>query len=186
LVRNTKVHDIHLPDGVKIPLVPDSPQENITAVLNFYRSLLNQDPDGFVCDLANACQLKEEEPNAERMFISWQEALEMKQAGMAIGAHTHTHPILSKLDPADQEREMKLSRKIMEAELRTTVDVLAYPLGRREDFTEATQRVAKACGYRAAFSYYGGYNEFKKTTLLDVKRIPVTWGVKPEALFSEN
>jgi peptidoglycan/xylan/chitin deacetylase (PgdA/CDA1 family) len=90
---------------------------------------------------------------------------------MSFGSHTHTHEILSKLLPEQQEEELRVSRETMEKQLARPVRVLAYPVGERNTFSQdTTMRLLDRTGYTAAFSHYGGVNLPGKTRQFDVRR----------------
>jgi len=154
----------------------------IEDALDFLKASDGVSPEDFVNELETACGV--ECPAAEsRMFLGWSEARQMKTAGMVIGSHTHTHPILSRLSPVEQARELQISRQILEEQLGPGIDVLSYPVGGPRDFTPVTEEILKACGYRAAFSCYGGFNAPRSARRFDIKRIPVYWGARPEWLM---
>ena len=121
--------------------------------------------------------------DAPEMFLSFAHARLMQAAGMTIGSHTHTHPILSRLDAPQQTCELSTSRRILETELGAPVHVLAYPGGGQDDFSADTQAIARDCGYRAAFSYYGGVNRAGSAEPFNIKRIPVYWGAQARDLL---
>jgi peptidoglycan/xylan/chitin deacetylase (PgdA/CDA1 family) len=64
-----------------------------------------------------------------RSMLSWPEIQEMRAAGFSFGAHTHTHPNLTRLPPGQSEREMVDSRRIIEDQLGEPVRLFAYPFG---------------------------------------------------------
>ena len=69
-------------------------------------------------------------PLEGRTMLSWSEIREMHRAGIAFGAHTLTHPDLTRL-PADRvEREICASQALIAAALGADVDLFAYPFGR--------------------------------------------------------
>jgi peptidoglycan/xylan/chitin deacetylase (PgdA/CDA1 family) len=77
----------------------------------------------------------------------------LHEAGMEIGAHTVTHPILAQLDGADARREIHESRDHLRSILRNPVTLFAYPNGKpgRDYLAEHVQMVREA-GFRAALS----------------------------------
>lgn len=121
-----------------------------------YKSKDNPDPAAFMQQLREETQVHL--PETSRRFINWEEAREMSVAGMEICSHTHTHPILSRLNPLHQQEELRACRTIFEQNLGTPVTALAYPNGTLSDFTPETQQIAKDSGYDIAFSFYGGIN----------------------------
>jgi peptidoglycan/xylan/chitin deacetylase (PgdA/CDA1 family) len=78
------------------------------------------------------------------------------EAGMSVGAHTVSHPVLSKQSAVLAEYEISESRRILEKSLRIPIWSMAYPFG---DPASATQRefdLAKRAGYDCAFRNCGG------------------------------
>ncbi|MBI3568278.1 MAG: polysaccharide deacetylase family protein [Gemmatimonadetes bacterium] len=71
--------------------------------------------------------------------------------GIAVGAHTMTHPRLSAQEPAVQRRELQESRETLEGWLGRPVPHVAYPFGTDADVSAATVRAARAAGFAAAF-----------------------------------
>jgi peptidoglycan/xylan/chitin deacetylase (PgdA/CDA1 family) len=118
----------------------------------------------------------------ERLFLNWDEAREMVRGGMAAGSHTHTHELLAKLTPDDQFQEVRRSRHILREQLKVPVDTLAYPVGSRQSFSDATFAALARAGYRAAFSFYGGVNLAGRTDPYNIRRIAVDAG-QPYRLF---
>ena len=152
------------------------------AVLDFFKAS-RQSPESFLRVLSERCECAPPQAGAERIFLSWGQAREMQAAGMSIGGHTHTHPILATLHEAQQRTEIESSKQILERELGQRVEAMAYPVGGPADFDAATVRAASACGYRAAFSCHGGLNTPGNTQLFDIKRIPLYWDANPEWLL---
>ncbi|NWG03431.1 MAG: polysaccharide deacetylase family protein [Syntrophaceae bacterium] len=63
-------------------------------------------------------------------MLNWHEIREMKQVGMEFGAHTLTHPDLTRLPRDQMEEEVSESKKIIENILGVPVFCFAYPYGR--------------------------------------------------------
>ncbi len=85
-----------------------------------------------------------------RPMLSWNEIREMLGYGIAFGAHTLTHPDLTRLTSEQAEIEIYESKAIIEDELNTPVNCFAYPYGRydnrRRDIVQ--QHFACACSDR--------------------------------------
>jgi hypothetical protein len=146
--------------------------ESLRAVLRLYKRPENSDSVRFVQELEEAA--KAEGPaGTVRRFLNWGEAREMIAGGMAIGSHTHSHQVLSRLEPDQQYKELSESRAILKDQLKIEADVLAYPVGRKTSFTDQTQEIARDTGYRAAFSHHGGTNMPGKMSRYNVKRSDV-------------
>ena len=65
-----------------------------------------------------------------RSMLSWRQIRDMHRAGIAFGAHTLTHPDLSRLRCDQVEAEVCKSKGIIEDALSAPVACFAYPYGR--------------------------------------------------------
>jgi len=75
----------------------------------------------------------------------------LHSAGMQIGAHTVSHPILAGLDDAAAEREIDTSRQQLQALLGAPVRHFAYPNGvPGRDFTTGTAALVRRLGFDSA------------------------------------
>jgi len=141
----------------------------IARVLRIYKSSATQDPERFIRELKLACENTRSVVD-ETVFLTWQQARQMSDAGMAIGSHTHFHRVLSKLSYEEQAEELATSRDVLSGRLHVTPRALAFPVGKRDAFNRATLQAAEATGYHAAFSYYGGFNACNRVQYFNVLR----------------
>jgi peptidoglycan/xylan/chitin deacetylase (PgdA/CDA1 family) len=77
-------------------------------------------------------------------------------AGMTIGAHSLSHPILSQAPPDLARAEIAESRARLESALQSRVWAFAYPFGDAQSVTPQVLDMAKGAGYTAAFLNLGG------------------------------
>jgi len=68
-----------------------------------------------------------------RSMLNWREIKEMKRWRIEFGAHTLTHPDLTRLPRNRMEMEICDSKKIIENTLSTPISCFAYPYGRYND-----------------------------------------------------
>jgi peptidoglycan/xylan/chitin deacetylase (PgdA/CDA1 family) len=88
-----------------------------------------------------------------RLMMSEEQIRNLHRAGMTVGAHTVTHPILARLDERAAMHEIAASKAQLEQILGERVDVFAYPSGRPgRDYTAAHPLMVRRCGFRAAVS----------------------------------
>lgn len=93
----------------------------------------------------------------EDLMMSSQQVRAMHEAGMQIGAHTHSHPILAQLEELEAQKEIASSRKILEQILCDRVALFAYPNGKPgDDYTSQTIEIVRALGFDAAVSTQWG------------------------------
>jgi peptidoglycan/xylan/chitin deacetylase (PgdA/CDA1 family) len=161
---------ISYPASLAVDIDKNGLNESLRVVLRSYKNPENAEPERFIRELAEEAG-SENPPETVRRFLNWDEAREMSRGGMAIGSHTHSHRVLSQLEPDRQYEELSTSRAVLKKQLGAEVDVLAYPVGARTSFTEQTENATRDAGYRAAFSFYGGTNLQGKTSPYDVNRI---------------
>ena len=87
------------------------------------------------------------------LMMSGEQIRELARAGMGIGGHTVSHPILARLDEASARQEISDGRDALEALTRQPVNFFAYPNGKPlRDYTAAHVRMVKSLGFRAAVS----------------------------------
>ena len=77
-------------------------------------------------------------------------------AGMAVGAHTLTHPVLSQLSPEAAWKEIAECRCKLEKTIDRPVWALAYPFGDSASVTARERELAERAGFTCAFVNEGG------------------------------
>jgi peptidoglycan/xylan/chitin deacetylase (PgdA/CDA1 family) len=83
--------------------------------------------------------------------MRWDEVREAARNGMEFGAHTVTHPILSRVSgSAEMRGEIEGSKRRIEEELGGGVEHFCYPNGSERDFTGEAVEVVRAAGFRTA------------------------------------
>lgn len=75
-----------------------------------------------------------------RSLLSWTQAREMQNYGTEFGAHTVTHPDLTKITLADAEREATRSKEMIQDQLGMKAGLFAYPYGK---FNMAIRQMVK-------------------------------------------
>jgi peptidoglycan/xylan/chitin deacetylase (PgdA/CDA1 family) len=99
------------------------------------------------------------------LYLSWDQVRELRGDIIEFGAHTVSHPILSKISIQEAENELVESKKHIEHEIGTAVRTFAYPNGGRSDFSPEVVELVKKTGYEMAFSLMPGpasYKEIKR------------------------
>jgi len=99
--------------------------------------------------------------------ITWEQAREMDAAGIEIGSHTVTHPILTHISLAQLRSELVQSRTRLESILKRKVDLFCYPNG---DYNSAVVSEVERAGYRCAVTVEHGLNDAHSNPLA-LKRI---------------
>lgn len=83
---------------------------------------------------------------AEKFYMSEQNLVEMSDNGMIIGSHTINHPVLSKLQEAEQSFEIEGSFEFLDGILGArAVRTFCYPYGGPHTYNDTTIRILNSC-----------------------------------------
>ncbi len=110
-----------------------------------------------------------EVPPRDRQMLSWDEVRATLDL-VRYGGHTHTHPILSRLDRAEADREIRTCKERILAETGRTPTTFAYPNGRAADYTSETQDILRQNGFTLVFSSAEGIAD-RQSDWMAVKRL---------------
>lgn len=89
----------------------------------------------------------------QNLMMTSAEVKSLFQAGMQIGAHTVSHPILARLSDEEAKREIQNSKVFLEELLGERVGLFAYPNGKPgEDYSPQTVDVVRQLDFDAAVS----------------------------------
>lgn len=92
-------------------------------------------------------------PDESDLMMSTENVRQLCKAGMEIGAHTHSHPILSSIPPEQAKWEIFEGRRLLENIVGGAVEVFAYPNGNPEqDYDESHVDMVRQAGFIAAVS----------------------------------
>jgi len=87
------------------------------------------------------------------LMMTSQQVKALRHAGMQIGAHTVTHPILARLADQQAREEIQSSRNFLEQLLSERVGLFAYPNGKPgEDYTPQNVALVRSLDFDAAVS----------------------------------
>lgn len=92
----------------------------------------------------------------ENIMMSWEQIRDLHSQGISFGAHTVSHPILTRIPLEHAGREIRDSKRQIERELGDRVHSFAYPNGQKDDFTPAIKTLVQQAGFETAFSLIAG------------------------------
>lgn len=95
----------------------------------------------------------------ESLFMTWDDVAALAAAGLEIGAHTRSHPVLSRLGADEQRAEIGGSAESIERTLGRRPRSFAYPFGRRWDVDPHSSVAAGEARFETAVSSHSGTNE---------------------------
>jgi peptidoglycan/xylan/chitin deacetylase (PgdA/CDA1 family) len=148
----------------------DGAAEVACQLLRLYRESNQPDAGRVLEEVAASTGLTPPLLASQRVFLSWTEAREMLHGGMAIGSHSHSHPLIGGLNSSQQKSEAVMSRRRIIEELQIKPRVFALPCG---SCSEQTARILAEAGYEMSLSTEPGSNLAAAWDPFRVRRILV-------------
>ncbi len=93
-------------------------------------------------------------PDEPDQMLTWNQVMEMSRDGIEFGTHTVSHPLLTYENAATVERELRLSKQVLEEKLHRKARAFAYPNG---EWDERVRRWVEQVGYECAFTTRPGW-----------------------------
>lgn len=94
----------------------------------------------------------------DALYMTWDDARALRDAGVELGGHTVHHEILARLDEHAQRAEIGGSRTALLRHVGDADASFAYPFGRRWDFDSASKAAAQLAGFACATTTHAGVN----------------------------
>ena len=149
-------------------------QDAIDRLLAIYKKMESEATAAFMNELAEKTGSgRAPEALAHQTWMTWDMIREMRDSGMAIGGHTVTHPILSRMPRVKQNLEIAGCAAAIEQQLGQPMKLFSYPRGKPDAFNDDTRACLVDAGVQYAFTYYGGMNRDESMDNFDVRRVPV-------------
>ena len=116
---------------------------------------------GEILDALFTEHLGDERAFAEELYINWDEARAMQDAGMLMGGHSHCHIALATLDRASQRTDLETCDRLIRHRLQPQHQwPFCYPYGNPVDsFNEVTVEALGDLKFSCAFTTQAGVNE---------------------------
>lgn len=154
-IRSTPVDSLDLRDTVaqslgvlQLATMTDR-RISVERVLAAIKYLPQVDRDAWVTSVARKAGVH----LPDDLMMSGDQVRAMHLAGMEIGAHTVTHPILRGLSQAQVRAEVAGSKVALEELIDSEIDLFAYPNGRPGvDYDAATVDAVREIGFKVAVS----------------------------------
>ena len=111
------------------------------------------------------------DPASHAQVLAWDELRALARDGVSLGAHTRTHPALTRL-PLEQARtEIQGAIVDLRREIGPTPAVFSYPFGIHDDHTV---ELVRAAGFRLAVTCLRGQSKLPLSEPLRLQRINMT------------
>ncbi len=109
---------------------------------------------------------------ATRNYVmTWDKLRELANEGLALAAHTRTHPLMTRISIEQAVEEATRSREDISRETGIDLPVFAYPAGA---CSKALVEPLGNAGFEAAFTTNAGINDLRYANALLLKRINVS------------
>jgi peptidoglycan/xylan/chitin deacetylase (PgdA/CDA1 family) len=92
-----------------------------------------------------------DQQNGRYRGLSWSEIKLMSQSNIQFGAHTVSHPILSRLQVPLAQAEIVQSKERLSEVLQGNVDWFCYPQGGPADYTSGIKELVRAAGFKGSY-----------------------------------
>jgi peptidoglycan/xylan/chitin deacetylase (PgdA/CDA1 family) len=182
MVRACRRSEVPAGHWLSAPVVLDEPgrEQAVLAFRNRYTSLPGEQTANYMNYLAEAtgsgrCQASD----IAETWMTWDMICEMKTAGMCIGGHTVSHPVLARIPREQQLQEIMECGLRIRKELGEPMTCFSYPVGNLRAFNDDTRCCLREAGVVFAFSYYGGFNRFGDWDPYDIRRASVDLELDP-------
>ncbi len=103
------------------------------------------------------------------LYLTWDGVRTLLDNGVDVGAHTVTHPILTRMPSEDAHAEIRDSKRQIADATGEAVESFAYPNGMPGDYDGNILELVRKCGFQAAFTLVRG-----QATLRSIRKSPFT------------
>ena len=137
----------------------DSPESRSLVawtIVCYLRSLTDENRQTWCANFEQHHPAREEE--LQNRILDWVQVREMAQSAISFGAHTWTHPSVSRLSPGAIDHELGETKTFLEAALQTEIGDFAYPFGKPEDCSALAESSLSKFKYRSAVTTSEGIN----------------------------
>jgi peptidoglycan/xylan/chitin deacetylase (PgdA/CDA1 family) len=171
-VLRTRRADVVLPWNNQRHGLADKAERNACRRMctQFLKGIPDPERVAWQSELFRLLDIVPEDVIGDRQMLTWDE-IRATRPLTRYGGHTHSHPILSQLDRATAEQEIRTCRDRITTELGEPPRYFAYPNGRAQDFTDETKAVLQNHGFELSFSTIEGIHQ-SGTDLYAIRRQP--------------
>jgi len=143
---------------------------SLSRILNLFKLEPAERTEGLLAKLADACGVAP--PSKDRQsaeLMDWTQVCQLRASGHSIGSHAWSHRVLATLSPDEQAREIRDSRRELQAIVGGCISSFAYPVGGLRHFDEHCVTLVRDAGYDQAFTFNTGISSLP---VADRFRIP--------------
>lgn len=170
-IKQSSFTELKLPSWNKTISLSNDTNKNIRKVLSQFKSASTPIEEQLV-ELQKLSGLALEHYESE--FLSWKNLAEMESAGMTIGAHSHSHRILSSLSAEELSHELSHAKMLLEERLTKKVLSISYPVGNASTYNKSMFDEIAQQGYQLAFTFRYYINQQVKENRFQLARLSIS------------
>ena len=164
----TRVAALTVPAGSFALTSTDERLRTLDAVLAHLKGLADSERSRSVEAILDALGAPDDGSLADLM-LTWDDVHALRMSGFSIGAHTVSHPVLSRVPPTRARVEIEQSRDAITAACGQAPRSFAYPNGRAGDYTETVKTLVREAGFTCAVTTVFGLNT-ERTCPFELRR----------------
>ena len=153
----------------------DDPEKDDCAhlVIELLKKQSEQDKEKIIEKILQYLRITIADDAFSNLFLNWDQVRMLQAAGIEMGAHTKSHPILTRVPIEVAIEEMRQSKLRIEQEIKKDVISFAYPNGQLDDFSPEIVKGVESIGYLAAFTLLAGPQAYRsvKKNQFTIRRI---------------
>jgi len=161
--------EIHVETIGRVPLETDEQRLRAFGLVRDHVKTLSHEDAMAVVDGLSARSKRVDA--AVPAVLDWDELRRLNKAGVAIGPHTRTHPLLSHVSEDVVAAEVAGSLEDVRREIGNCLPVFCYPSG---DVDDAVVGIVARCGIEVAFSTIDGHNDLRTVDRMRLRRTNIT------------
>lgn len=116
-----------------------------------------------------------EKLNVKKKLMNWVQITELKEQNVIFGAHSKTHPYLTKISAEELESEILGSKNVLEEKLGSPVNYFCYPYG---DYNSTVDKAVREAKFRGAVTVQRGFVQKGDNPFL-IQRVSVKLNTHP-------
>lgn len=156
----------YVPETLKKLALSDSPTAEVRKLKPWMKRLPNFQRLQAMQGILDQCNDVEIPRN---QMMTWNDVQQLHAAGFTIGSHTHTHPMLAKLDDAQEiEAELHEPFKKIARHIGTAPVAISYPIG---SYDERVIALSKKAGYKLGLAVEQRFCNTGKDDLFAIPRV---------------
>lgn len=156
------------PFDLPLPGNPTARKKIVKVVQSHLKTLDHNDMDMLI---ETICHNLDEPKISKQVSLDWQQLRQLQNSGIAIGAHSQHHPLLTRIKQQQAREEILGSQENLQHELGNSLPIFCYPNG---NHNRAIMSILRDNGFQLAFTTLDGHNDLRSDNLLSLRRTNIT------------